>query len=142
MNNFEKYRDKIMGAVAAYKKDIFDQLDCQLYHIRAGKAPCKKGLLWHGCRACNVDTLEWLTEEADKTVEKNCEKYADLIEEAVTSATYAGLRPECGMYMFRKHRTYRFDGLLYNVINSIDCDGECEKCRAASVNWLTQDAKE
>lgn len=138
MVNFDKYRDKIFDAVNSYKKDIFDQLDCQLHRIRAGNAPCKKGFLNRGCRSCNVETLEWLTEEVGKDGQKNCERYADLIEEAVTNATDKGLNPACGMYMFRIHGTTDFNGVMYDVLNSIDCDNDCEWCRKTSVEWLTE----
>lgn len=151
MKNLEKFRNEIATAVANYKADVFNHLECQLFHIRANKAPCKKGLFGRGCRACSSDTLMWLFEEVDagaktknppETEKKNCEVYADEIEEAVSSACEKGLRAACAMYMMRAHNVYEFNDSFYELLQRIDCDGDCKKCNSDTADWLSESAIE
>lgn len=149
MKNLEKFRSEIATAVADYKADVFNSLECQLFHIRVNKVPCKKGLFGRGCRACTSDTLEWLFDEADteeskppKEEKKNCEVYADEIEEAVSSACEKGLRAACAMYMMRTHNVYEFTDSFYELLQRIDCDGDCKKCNSDTADWLSESAIE
>ena len=138
--NLELHFGKIIEAVKRYKEDIFDSLDCQLYRIRSKRKPCKKGILGIGCRACLSDTIEWLFDDPEEKVQRNCEVYADDIEEVVLSAAQAGINSSCGMYMLRTHGWTSFPDALKVALDSIDCDDDCEKCREDSVKWMSEPA--